>query len=685
MFVKEFTNTDYIRLTTNHTVKDAIIEFLNKKQDICCVMEDGKLKGLVSKSRVYRAVLNDPTLQTPLKDIMKKKIVTVFTNTRAEDAKDLLIKENVGHAIVLTENHQVYGVLTTSALFQMFITGLQNLTNYMQTLFENIHDAIITVNTSLEITGFNKAAKDIYPSLQNDVVHLPISEIDRTLEKILLEVLQKNETIDQIIQIENRKFVATFIPLIEQEQLIGALTMFRDITAIEAISAELATTKKLEKMIDMALELSFDAILIVNSSGEIIRTNSGFHSLFNVPKNGAKLADVAPEIAEHIHKKDSIELLKINNKTCLVTYKQLIDGNYTFGTLITIMSEQLSIWKNVIDNIEVIEQNAPILKSKIGDFDYENSPFNKIISKSAQMKQLKKEAIIAADSHLPIFITGESGTGKSMLAKCIHEASKRKGNFVTVNCAAIPPELMETEFFGYVEGAFTGAKRGGKPGKFELADQGTLFLDEIGDMPLSLQAKLLRVLQDQEFERLGDSKTRKVNVRIITATNKNIKELVEKKLFREDLYYRIHVIHLHMPSLKERKEDISLLAEKFLQRIIERDKKDILGFTPEAMEILTSYSWPGNVRQLENIIERSCHFCDSRFIHKHHLPKEIQSTEILESKENIKDLHEHYEKKLLIETLQKCQGNKTQTAKKLGISRTALYKKLKKYNIEQKV
>lgn len=684
LFVKDFTNTNYIQLMTNHTVQDAITEFLNKKQDICCVMEDGQLKGLVTKSRIYRSVLEDPTLQTPLKNIMKEQIVTVLTTTSAENAKDLLVQENVGHAIVLTEQYQVYGVLTTADLIQMFLTGYQNLTNYMHTLIENIHDAIITVNTSLQITGFNKATIDIYPFLQKNFMHAPITAIDGILEEPLLEVIHKNEPLDQIISIHNRKFVTTFIPLIEHDRLVGAMTMFRDITAIEAISAELASTKKLEKMIDMALELSFDAILIVNSSGKIIRTNTGFHSLFNVPKNGVILADIAPEIAKQIQKKDSIELLKINNKTCLVTCKQLIDGNHVFGTLITIMSEQLSIWKNVLDHIEVIEQNVPLLKSTMADLDAVNSPFNQIISISMHMNQLKKEALIASDSHLPIFITGENGTGKSMIAKCIHEASKRKGNFITVNCAAIPQELIEAEFFGYADGAFTGAKRGGKPGKFELADQGTLFLDEIGDMPLSLQAKLLRVLQDQEFERLGDTKTRKVNVRIITATNKNIEELVEKKLFREDLYYRIHVIHLHMPSLKERKDDISFLAENFLQRIIRRDKKEIVSFTPEAMQLLTAFTWPGNVRQLENIIERSIHFCDGRFIQKHHLPRELQTIAI-EEKQVVtrKGLHDDLDKKLLIDTLQQCHGNKSQTAKQLGISRTALYNKLKQYDIHE--
>lgn len=686
MFVKDYANTDYIQLNADQTVQEAIEEFLKKKQDICCVIEDGRLKGLVTKSRIYRSVLEDSTLQTPLRNIMKEQIITVNTSTSAEKAKDILVQGNVGHAIVLTEQQEIYGVLTTADLIQMFLTGYQNITTYMHTLIENIHDAIITVNTSLQITGFNKSTIDIYPFLQKNFMNSPIIAIDGTLEEPLLEVIQKNKQLNQIISINNRKFVTTFIPLIEHEKLVGAMTMFRDITEIEAISTELASTKKLEKMIDTALELSFDAILIVNCSGEIIRTNSGFHSLFNISENSVKLEDIAPEIAKQIHKKESIELLKINSKTCLVTCKQLYDGSQVFGTLITIMSEQLSIWKNVLEHIEVVEQNVPILKSAMDDLEQVNSPFNKIVSKSLQMKHLKKEALIASDSHLPIFISGDNGTGKSMLAKCIHEASNRKGSFITVNCAAIPQELIEAEFFGYSDGAFTGAKRGGKPGKFELADQGTLFLDEIGDMPLSLQAKLLRVLQEQEFERLGDTKTRKVNVRIITATNKNIEELVENKLFREDLYYRIHVIHLHMPSLKERRDDISLLAETFLQQIVQRDQKEILGFTPEAMNLLTAFTWPGNVRQLENIIERSSHFCDGRFIQIHHLPKEFQtqSVTVQESQDlSRKDLHDDLEKKLLIETLQQCKGNKSKAAKKLGISRTALYNKLKQFEIDE--
>ncbi|WP_431026960.1 sigma 54-interacting transcriptional regulator [Lysinibacillus sp. LZ02] len=689
MIIKDYANTDYIQLTPMNTVRDALAAFLEKKQDVGCIEENGNLLGIVTKSILYRAILKDSTLSHTMQHIMKKNIVTLQAEESMFEAKDTLLSKQVGHAVVLNNKQQVYGVLTTPNLINGFLTAYRNISNHMHTLIENLHDAMISVDVTLQITGYNQAAIAMYPQLQNDYMNAPIASIDLALATSLQQAIQQRSIVDSVVlHIKNKKFIASFIPLFELNQLTGAMVMLRDITAFESIATELASTKKLERMLDSAVELSFDAVLIVDTNNRIIRANEGFLTLYDVDNekiSHSALQDVAPEIAPLLLKQSSTELIQINDVMCLVSCKEMRDEEH-YGTLITIMFQQLSVWKNVLDNLETLEHNIPFVRATFEELDSPTNPFSQVVSKSTQMRQVKKEALVASNSHLPIFITGENGTGKSLLAKCIHEASKRTGHFIAVNCAAIPQELMESEFFGYVDGAFTGAKRGGKPGKFELADKGTLFLDEIGDMPLALQAKLLRVLQEHEIERLGDTKPRKVNVRIITATNKNLQELVEKKLFREDLYYRIHVIHLHMPSLQGRQEDIILLSERFLHHIIEREQKAIVGFTPEAMQALTQYTWPGNVRQLENAIERASHFCDGRFIQVHHLPSEIQPvTTVTNINLTRKERHADLERLLILETLQQCNGNKTEAARKLGISRTALYNKLKQFHIDEQI
>nr|WP_284730453.1 sigma-54 dependent transcriptional regulator [Bacillus sp. SM2101] len=344
----------------------------------------------------------------------------------------------------------------------------------------------------------------------------------------------------------------------------------------------------------------------------------------------------------------------------------------------------------VLKDITDYEQVARDLVSTKQSANY----FTHIISRSERMEDLKQQALIAAQSFSTILISGKSGTGKELIADGIHFSSGRKGKFIKINCAAIPEELLEAEIFGYTSGAFTGAKKGGKPGKFELAHEGTLFLDEIGDMPLSLQAKLLRVLQEREFERVGGTKTIKVDVRIIAATNKNLIELIAKGNFREDLYYRINVIQLHIPPLNERMEDIPLLCNHFIEKCNAKTKRTIVGISNGGIEKLQQYDWPGNVRQLENIIERAYHFTNTKWIEPLHIQFEELTHGLQQTQPtfhsfnngyftNQKNLLKESEKSLIIQALIQTNGNRTKAAHLLGISRSTLYEKIKNYAIKE--
>jgi len=303
-----------------------------------------------------------------------------------------------------------------------------------------------------------------------------------------------------------------------------------------------------------------------------------------------------------------------------------------------------------------------------------------IIGKSTTIAEIKRQAKQAATSSSTVLISGESGTGKEVLAQAIHNASDRfKRPFIKVNCAAIPAELAEAELFGYEGGAFTGALRHGKPGKFELADGGTIFLDEIGDMPLPLQSKLLRVIQEKEVERVGGIKTKKVDVRILAATNKNLYKLTKEGQFRNDLYYRLKVLELTVPPLREHKEDIPLLFDHFLNKFRKESGKCIDGVTDEVTDFLTNYHWPGNIRELENIIERAVIYCNNSSIQLDDLGIYSRDQKNMYKQEYGLALYE-VEKETIIKALEITKGNKSRAAKILGISRAALYDKLREIN-----
>ncbi len=313
----------------------------------------------------------------------------------------------------------------------------------------------------------------------------------------------------------------------------------------------------------------------------------------------------------------------------------------------------------------------------------EKYDFSQIIGNSNVMRQVYDQVSQVARSNATVLLRGESGTGKEMIAHAIHYNSLRsKQPFIKVNCAALPETLIESELFGYERGAFTGAERRRK-GRFELADGGTIFLDEIGDLPPQTQIKLLRVIQEREFERLGGTETVKVNVRLITATNKNLEEAIVQGTFREDLFYRLNVFTIFLPPLRERKSDILLLAEHFLAKYEREHGKIIKRISTPAIDMLASYHFPGNVRELENVIERAVLVCDEHVIHGHHLPPTLQTAEVsgTVTQVSLVSAIEAYESDLIQDALKSTRGNVARAAKMLDSTERILGYKIKKYAI----
>jgi transcriptional regulator with PAS, ATPase and Fis domain len=310
--------------------------------------------------------------------------------------------------------------------------------------------------------------------------------------------------------------------------------------------------------------------------------------------------------------------------------------------------------------------------------------FNGILGKTPVMEHLFQLIKNVARSDAPVLIQGESGTGKELVALAIHENSPRKDQpFIKVNCGALNENLLESELFGHVKGAFTGADKD-RIGRFEAAASGTIFLDEIGDIPLSTQVKLLRVLEEREVERVGDHHPFPIDIRVVSATNRDLETLIAKGQFRKDLFFRINVFPLQCPALTERKEDIPLIVQNFIQRNCVKNEKNILGISPKAMEALLSYTWPGNVRELRNAVEYACVLCAGGWIEPEHLPLKIREQGKGASplpRENQLSSQALSDREKLLILLRKTRGNQSKLARSLGISRVTLWKRIKKYGI----
>lgn len=351
-----------------------------------------------------------------------------------------------------------------------------------------------------------------------------------------------------------------------------------------------------------------------------------------------------------------------------------------FSLIASMIAQTLRIDYAVAEERQKLLEENTSLKNELK----EKYDFSNIIGNSSEMRQVYEQVTQVARSNATVLLRGESGTGKELIAHSIHYNSLRsKKPFVVVNCAALPETLIESELFGFEKGAFTGADRR-KIGRFEMADGGTLFLDEIGDLPPQTQVKLLRVLQERKFERLGGTETLSINVRLITATNKNLEEEIAAGNFREDLYYRLNVFTIFLPPLRERKSDILLLAEYFVEKYEIEHNKRIRRISTPAIDMLSSYHYPGNVRELENTIERAVLVCDSNVIHGHHLPPTLQTAEVSGT---INDMSlasavEAFERDLIQDALKTTNGNVAKTSKLLNSTERIIGYKIKKYEIK---
>jgi Nif-specific regulatory protein len=350
------------------------------------------------------------------------------------------------------------------------------------------------------------------------------------------------------------------------------------------------------------------------------------------------------------------------------------------GVVASMIAQAIKIQRLIEeDKRRLVDENEHLRQELRDKYDFSN-----IIGTSGPVRQVYEQVAQVAATNTTVLIRGESGTGKELIAHAIHYNSLRaKKPFVKVSCAALPESLIEAELFGYEKGAFTGAEQR-KKGRFELAEGGTLFLDEIGDVNLSTQVKLLRVLQEREFERVGGTETIKVNVRLIAATNKDMEQAIQQGAFREDLYYRLNVFTIFVPPLRDRKADLLLLADHFLEKFSREHGKSIKRISTPAIDMLVSYHWPGNVREMENALERAVLMCEGQVIHAHHLPPSLQTAEAsgTVTRVSLADAVVAYEKDLIQDALKTTRGNRAKAARLLDATERILNYKIKKYAVD---
>lgn len=463
--------------------------------------------------------------------------------------------------------------------------------------------------------------------------------------------------------------------------------------------SQLEELKKQKLILDKILDISDEGFLIVDENGYITDINKTYCNYIGMSRKevlGKYVTDVIknsklPKVLSS-GVEDSNAIHKLAKNQFPSNEKQVIvnRGAVKDKDKIVAAVGQIKFSKTIMmlaENLKKIDSELEYYKKELKRVGYEKYSFDSMIGNSKKLLSVKNIAKKAAKNDFTVLITGETGTGKEVFANAIHYASNRSEKpFIRVNCAAIPAELLESELFGYSEGSFTGAKKGGKKGKFELANGGTIFLDEIGDMSIDMQAKLLRTLQEKEIEKVGSDKPISIDVRIIAATNKDLMQAIQDKTFREDLFYRLNVVRLELPPLRERPNDVELFIKYFLDNLNEKYESKMT-ISKSAIEVLKNYLWPGNVRELRNVIYNAYNMADGTILesdlplylfYKSKISNNISSNS---SNKNLDILVNEFEREMIVSALKRNNYNCNATSKELGIHRSTLYKKFNKLNI----
>lgn len=585
-----------------------------------------------------------------------------------------------------------------------------------ENVYSNIESGLLVIDNQHTIIIYNTEAEHLFGIPAREVLGRKVTEVfpDSRLPEV---VDTKEPILGYTREIGKSTIVVNTTPIIENDEIKGAISTFEDVSRLVQISWEFEEVKELKERYLQILEAVQDGICVFDREGTVTYINGSYNEITgeNISE-GDNIHEISPNgsrmrVLEKGQKIMGEISQKKNGKSVVANIVPIIVNQQITGGISVV--KNLSEIEELIDRISHLSAKTEYLEEELHRRKKLNPAFNRIVGVSNKLYDAMKLAAKTADNNFNVLIRGESGTGKELIAEAIHYSSERATQpFIRVNCAAIPENLLESEMFGHVKGAYTGAIKT-KIGKFELADKGTIFLDEIGELDKSMQAKMLRVIQKKEFQRVGDDRTITVDARIIAATNRNLEELVENGEFREDLYYRLNVIPIWLPPLRERREDIPVLSEYFLNKIAEELGCEPKKLSGEAMDALIHYSWPGNIRELENVMERINILADGREVQKEDLPHyisenyhtsvndEVPSEAVTENglydaglslgKTSAEEIvtgndeimpWEYYEREIIRKALKK-YGSYNATGKALGLTHKTVAAKARKYHIEE--
>jgi transcriptional regulator with PAS, ATPase and Fis domain len=535
-------------------------------------------------------------------------------------------------------------------------------------------------------------------------------KLDEVADLANLRNLMKNgiSFSNQVIRVGSRSIICDYVPIVEDEWIVGgALSLIRELSEDAGESSD--DLNEIIRSTNAFMNFDHDGIIIVDRKGIVVMVNESFAKLFNT----TPLAMIGKHISQaYINSQPSgltfvMETGKpeigithyFNGKQVYASRFPLIKDGKVIGCMGKVLFKDVREITLIANQLQTSSETRKLQRNVTDSGSVFKYDINTIVGQSRKMAELKDTLLRVAQKSSNVLLRGESGTGKELFAHAIHAASNRRyAPFIKVNCAAIPEHLLESELFGYAEGAFTGARKGGQIGKFEQAHTGTIFLDEIGDMPLYMQAKMLRVLQDKELTPLGSTLPKTVDVRVVAATNSNLEQLIKDGRFREDLYYRLNVVIFTIPPLRERMEDIRAITQNFIDQLNAEFDLEIQGLDDDAWGIIKRYDWPGNIRELRNVLESAFNIVTGPLITREHLPEQLSKLippsgiqaehawdqgvkdVILSSlgKKDLKQIMDEFEKFLVETAVEHSHDNKLHAARLLGISRQWLYKKLQK-------
>lgn len=622
---------------------------------------------------------------------LKNDLHMIFDLTGQEEVFQELLKVKPSH-IVLIPGSVANMLVRLLNEKDYFIQMTREESHKQQLIFNSIEEGMIGIDAKGIINFFNKSAERMIDFSNSEAIGkniyevIPSSALPRIFESGRIELNK------ELVLTNGSKIVTSRFPIVDEKgERIGAFAVFKDITEVVNLAGEITNLKEIQTMLQAIIQSSDDAISVVDEEGKGILINPAYTRITGLETEDIigkpATADISEGESMHLKVLQTRKAIRGVNlrvgpakREVIVNVAPIIVNNRLKGSVGVIhdMTEIRTLMKELDRARSIIRT----LESKY--------TFDDIIGNSNEMQISVEQAKLAAKTPVTVLLRGESGTGKELFAHAIHSSSDRKYNkFIRVNCAAIAENLLESELFGYDEGAFTGAKRGGKRGLFEEANHGSIFLDEIGELSSNTQAKLLRVLQESEIVRVGGTKAISINVRVIAATNINMEKAMLDGTFREDLYYRLNRMPIQIFPLRNRKSDISAIAERLLIKLNQEYGRNVEEISEVAYNRLRVYDWPGNVRELENVISRGMIFMKptDSILDDHHLPLSMMKptdslgSQITQQILPLADQMERMEKEILTSTLKMTKGNKSKTAKELGISLRTLYYKLEKYEI----